>query len=294
MNLRFYSRIIIRSMALMLLMVPSLPAQTISAKVSLQAERILPQDRDVLADLPRQLEDYINNYEWTSEYEDMLVELRINLVIETVNFRNAERIFQGQFLINSKSSNENILDKYMEFPYAEGQFMEHDGPIFNPILSIVDFYIYMILAGELDTYLILGGTFYYDQARKELDEGLNSSYPRGWRQRQEEVNLITDGDHIPLRRAKFYFYEGLYYHEVKQDARRVPAYANKVVELLDRVYQRKPNSSALKRFFDYHHREFCELFSYDEDNRNAMAMVRIDNRHSETYEGCGKTIKRDF
>ncbi len=269
-------------------------AQTVTAKVTLQAGRLQPQDRQIITELPRQLEDYINNYQWSNENEDMLIDCRINLVIETVTFRNAERIFQGQFLINSKSSGENILDKFISFPYTQGQFMEHDRPVYNSILSIVDFYIYMIIASELDTYFILGGSFYYDQARKVVEEGLASNYSRGWRARQEEVSLITDGDHVPLRKAKFYFYEGLYYYEEKQDERRVPAYAKKVVELLDQVYQRKPNSAALKRFFDYHYREFCDLFAYDKTDDHIRAMMRIDNRHSESYESCGKTVKREF
>lgn len=259
--------------------------QTFQARLTVEAERLQPEDRAILAELPRVLDDYINNYKWTNSNEDILINSRISIVVETMTMRGSERIYRAQFIINSPAG-ENYLDKSFEFPYQTGQIIDHQRVLFNPLLGMVDFYVYMVIAGELDTYFIQGGTPYYDRARHIADEGLISGYSLGWRNRLEELQLITDGDHLNLREAKFYYYEGLFYVEERRDAARVPLYSNKVIELLDRLFKRQPNSTALKRFLDSHYQEFCTLFTYDKDRKNIEAMMRIDNRRRETYQEC--------
>ena len=268
-------------------------AQTVRAKVTLQADRMQPEDQTILKEMPRQLEDYINSYSWSDEHQDILINIRLSFVIETFSQRGSDRLYRGQFLISS-SSGENMVDRAFEFTYQRGQFMDHNRPLYDPLLSLVDFYVYMAIAGEMDTYILLGGTHFYDKARAVVNEALVSNYPVGWRLRQDEVDLITDGDHRPLREAKFYYYEGLFYIEVRKDARRARERARKVVELLNKVHQRRPNSAALKRFLDAHYQEFCELFSYDENRENANQMMTIDNRHMETYQACGSENRQDI
>jgi hypothetical protein len=260
-------------------------AQTFSAKVNIQADRLQPEEQAILAELPRLMDDYINNYNWTNDNTDILIESRISIVVETVNRQGSEAIYRAQFIINSPSG-ENFFDRSFEFRYQAGQLIEHQRSYFDPVLSMIDFYVYMVIAGELDSYILLGGTPYYGRARTVVDEGLISSYAQGWRNRLEELQLITDDDHRPLRETKFYYFEGLFYIEQRRDAEKSPLYAKKVVELLDAVYRKRPNSVALKRFLDGHYQEFCKLFSYDQDRENINAMVQIDNRHSEAYEAC--------
>lgn len=260
--------------------------QKIKATVDLQADRLLPQDRELLSQIPFDLVEYINSNEWSSDYPDIQIDLGINFVIEASNKRGAEQLFRGRIIINSPSG-ENFLDRAYEFAYQRGQSMQHDRSLFDPLLSLVDFYIYMIIGGELDAYVLKAGTIYYEQARAIADQGQVSNYSTGWRTRLEEVSLITDADHVPLREAKFYYYEGLFYIEQRKDAQRGRFYANKVVKLLEAVFRRRPNSKALKRFLDSHYQEFCGLFVYDNNRDNLSKMSNVDNRHSETYEGCG-------
>ena len=293
--MRNFSYFIILWMTSLLLFpgIGTLEAQTIRAQVTLQAERLLPEDQAILRELPRQLEDYINNYSWSEEHQDILIECRITLVIEVATQRGSDRLYRGQFLISS-TSGENMVDRAYEFIYQQGQFMEHNRPLFDPLLSLIDFYVYMVIGGELDTYILLGGNFFYDKARSIADEALVSNYPVGWRNRLDEVKLITDADHRPLREAKFYYYEGLFYIEVRKDYQRARENAKKVVDLLERVYRRRANSPALKRFFDAHYQEFCALLAYDTDRRNLTRMMQIDNRHMETYENCFSERRQDI
>lgn len=259
--------------------------QTIDAQVRVEAKRLQPEDQELLNELPRQLISYINNNDWTGENKNIVIKCRIGFIIESVRTRGSEKLFRGQFQITSPSG-ENFVDKSFEFFYQRGQLFERQRSLFDPLLSLIDYYIFMIVAGELDAYILRGGTPVYSKARSVCDEAIISTYSSGWRGRLDEVNLITDGDHQYLREAKFYYYEGLFYLEVRQDYQRVPQYARKTVELLKKTQSKKPNSPALKRFLDAHHQEFCTLFTYDEDRSNINDMIIVDNRHTETYEGC--------
>ncbi|MEL6821968.1 MAG: DUF4835 family protein [Calditrichota bacterium] len=263
----------------------SIDAQTVSAQVGLQADRLQPEDRNIVRDIPRRLEDYINSYDWTGDNEEIKIKCRLNFIIEAVSDRGSERVYRGQVVTNSPSG-ENFVDRSIEFVYQEGQSMIHDEAIFNPLTSLIDFYIYMMIAGELDAYLIKGGTFFYDRARNITELGLSSNYKAGWTDRQNEVNLVTDADHAFLREAKFYFYEGLFYVEARRDIEKGPLYSKKVVDLLENIQRLRPSSKVLKRFLDAHNSEFCKLFNFDTDDNNATRMMAIDNRRREVYEAC--------
>ena len=261
--------------------------QTITADVALEAQRLLPEEQDILRELPNRLEAYVNDFEWTTENEDIPLNLRMGIIIETITARGSEKLFRGQFQITSPSG-ENYVDKSVEFTYQKGQFLDHNRGQFDPLLGMIDFYVYMVIAGELDAYLLQGGGAFYAEAKRVGQEAQVSNFQTGWRSRIEDVNQITDADHLPLREAKFYFYEGLFYLEKRNDAERVPQYAKKFVDLLHQVHKRKPNSAALKRFLDSHFQEICSLFTFDKDAKNANLMKLIDNRRSEVYDRCGK------
>lgn len=265
--------------------------QTLGAKVSLQADRIRSEsDQEILSQLPRQIINYINNYDWTGENYDIMIDIELNFVVESVTSRASERIYIGRLLTISPSG-ENVLDRNYEFPYQPSQLWTHDQMVFNPLLSLIDYYVYLMLGGELDTYFLEGGTFYYNRALSTAEQGLISEYSRGWRNRLDQVNSIRGSDHLPLRHAKFYYYEGLFYIEERRDTQKGPELAIKAVDLIEEAFKKRPNSAWLKRFFDTHYQEFCTLFSLDSDRENITRMMAIDNRHRESYEECGKEIR---
>ncbi|RMH80523.1 MAG: DUF4835 family protein [Calditrichaeota bacterium] len=263
----------------------NLTAQTVTARVTIQADRLKPEEQAFLAELPQQIENYINSFDWTGNYEDIRIDCGITFIIETAIDRGSDKIFRGQFAINSPSK-ENFVDKSIQFPYRQGQFFDHQQAQFDPLLGIIDFYIYMVIAGELDCYILRGGTAFYEKARAIANRALVSEFPAGWRNRLETVDEMTDSDHLPLREAKFEFYEGLFYVEARKDPQKAREAARRVVELLEQVHHLRPNSSALKRFLDYQYQEFCTLFKYDRDRRNIQRMMILDNRHREFYAQC--------
>jgi hypothetical protein len=268
-------------------------AQTFRIDVKIDTERLLrllPEEQQVFELLPQQLNDYLNNYDWSSgENEEIIIDCSLSLVIETMSNRGSEKIYQAQFLISSPSG-ENFVDRSIEFRYQPGQPIDHERSYFDPLLSLVDFYVYMVLGGELDSWLLRGGSRYYDLALSIANQGVISNYSTGWRSRIESVQLITDSDHIPLREAKYYYYDCLYHIEAKKDRNKSNNLAIKLIELLEQIYNRRPQSQALLRFFNAHFTEICKLFSFSRDPRLIDRIIAMDTRHTETYNDCKENI----
>jgi hypothetical protein len=264
--------------------------QTIRFRVTLETPTIIPQEQDILAPLPGQLEDYVNNYDWTGENESIVIECTASLIVETVTSRGSDKIYRSQFLVSSPSG-ENYYDKNCEFVYQQGHAMSRNRAIFDPLLALVDYYIYMVLGGELDTWLPRGGSKYYDMAQTVANQGAISNYSAGWNDRLDAVRLITDSDHIPLREAKLYYYDCLYNVEAKNNKENARRLSKLVLQKLEQVHQRRPNSQALKRFFDAHFNEICGLFVFAENDNFVDRLSGMDPRHSETYQQCGKKLR---
>ncbi len=259
--------------------------QVLNCKVSVSMERLQPRERDDLSDLQQNLTDYLNNTNWSDENKDIILDCNVQLIIETVTNRGSEKVYRAQFLISSPSG-ENYYDRAFEFTYVPGQSFETYRSNFDPLLSMVDFYVNMVIGGELDTYELFAGSPFFDKAQNIANQGQLSNYPLGWRNRLERAIQNTDGDHVALREAKFYYYEGLYFVEEEPNPENARKFAKAVVDRLVNVHNKRPNSEALKRFFDSHFQEICKLFRYDTDRSNIEKMMEIDALHRDTYMNC--------
>lgn len=279
-------RIIILTGILFLLMgIVNLFAQRINATVTVRMDHLQPRDQQDLADLQQKLTDYINQNKWSDANQDIVLDCNVQIIVETATSRGSEKVYRAQFLISSPSG-ENYYDKAWEFKYVPGQPLEPFRTSFDPLLDMVDYYIYMVLGGEMDTYELFAGTPFYDHALDITNQGLLSNYATGWKKRQDQVILITDADHVALREAKFYYYEGLYFVEEEPNKEYARKFAKAVMKRLEQLHNKRPNSAALKRFLDAHFQEFCKLFQYDVDRTNIDKMLIIDARHRDTYQNC--------
>ena len=265
--------------------ISSLFAQRLNCDVKVDIPRLEANDRDELAEFQRKLTDYMNNTRWTESNQDIVINCNVNIIIQTVTNRGSEKIYLAQFLIGSPSG-ENFYDQAWEFTYFPAQSFETFRTAFDPLLDLVDFYANLVIAGELDTYELFAGSQFYDRCQEIANRGQLSNYGTGWKNRLDEVILITDGDHVPLREAKFYYYEGLYFVERDPNPEYARQFAKGVVNRLANVANKRPNSRALKRFFDAHYQEICKLFQFDQDRSNIDKMVDINALHADVYREC--------
>jgi hypothetical protein len=260
-------------------------SQRFICEVKVDMPRLQPNDIADLTDFQRKVTDYLNNRSWSDSDQDIIIKCNANMIVQTMTNRGSEKVYLAQFLISSPSG-ENFRDQAVEFTYYPAQAFETFRTQFDPLLDLLDFYANLVIAGEMDTYGLFAGSPFYDRCQDIANRGQLSNYGTGWKSRADEVILITDADHVPLREVKFYYYEGLYFVEKEPNPEYVRQFSKGIVDRLANVANKRPNSIALKRFFDAHYQEFCKLFQFDTNRENINRMIDINPTHSDTYRNC--------
>lgn len=195
-------RKILTSLLFLLLIVPSLHAQQLKATVSLQADRLDPTYQSSLQNFKYDIEQYINNYEYTDDAYNTEVPVTYNVYIEQASESGTETTYSAQLLVTD-GNNQRYFDKNWEFSYSSGQVYQHG--IFTPVTAVIDFYAYLILAGTVDTYGRLAGTPYYNTALSIANQSSRSGLGTGWRDRMKLLDDLQN--HRDLRSLKYTFFD---------------------------------------------------------------------------------------
>ncbi len=253
--------------------------QVLKASVTVQYGHLPTEEQNALSTFAEKIEQYFNGYEWVDDEFEYDVDCNIQIIVETVQKKTAEKIYKTQFLISSVSG-ENFYDKSWEFPYQPSFPLSHSKAQFDPVTHFLDFYAFMVLAGEMDTNGLLLGTPFYDKAMDIASQAKLSKYSRGWNYRIQEIQNLTDMRTRPLRELKPDFFEALYFLDQNKP---LDAYKDGLLVLkgLKKVYKMLPNSKPLQTFFKSHHKELAKLFRGH--NPELEQLVSLDSKHRETY-----------
>lgn len=264
---------------LLLLTICFVQAQVLNVSVSIEYAHLPDDQREDLDGLAEKIEQYFNNYNWVDDEYETDVNCNVKIIIETVQKKTFEKIYKAQFLISSESG-ENFYDKIWEFPYEASFPLNHSKALFDPLTHFLDFYAYMVLAGELDTYGLLLGSPLYDKALDIASQAILSQYARGWSQRNDELIKITHIRTRPLREVKPDFFEALYLYE-EGKYKEAAKHTQIVFEGIKKVYNTQPNNRYLRIFFEAHHKQIAMLLSGKFEQLEAL--VDYDSQHRETY-----------
>lgn len=269
-----------KKMILVFLLIPVFCfSQVLRVKTTIDADHLAFEDQQELKDLPEKIEEYLNNYQWTEDEYETDVIANIYIIIESVRKKSHEKIYKAQFQIKSESG-ESFYDTYLEFPYYRGYPLEHNKVQFDPLTHFLDYYAFLILAGELDTYGLLLGTPFYDKALDLANQGGMSQYPKGWAIRIKELEKITHVRTRPIRESKPDFFEAEYYLS-EGDLKNAKFFGDKVMTKIEMVYKDQPNNKYMKLFFEAHYRTFAQI--YKNDPSTLEKLILFDPGNKEHY-----------
>lgn len=254
-------------------------AQVLNVTVTVQYDHLPTDEQDDLADFGDKVEQYFNGYTWVEDDYEYDVNCSVRIIIETVQKKTFEKKYKAQFLISS-ASGEVFYDKTWEFPYEKSYPLSHVKAQFDPVTHFLDFYAYLILAGELDTNGLFLGTPLYSKAAEIANQALLSRYPQGWNQRLQVVQMITNVRTRPLRQIKPDFFEALFQLD-QENYKSAYQLGMKVLTGLEKVHNAEPNNRYLQMFFNSHYRDLGKLFRGH--NAELQKLVEWDSKHRASY-----------
>ncbi|NOZ08998.1 MAG: DUF4835 family protein [FCB group bacterium] len=155
--------------------------------------------------LEEQMQTYLLNTRFAPDAEDIEMVINVRVVVESITDHGNAKVIKVQAVITN-NLDQQFYAKGVDFPYSAGQSINFD-TVYDPLAAFLDYYAFLLIAGELDTYYILGGTPYFSRAIQIADEGQTSAYSRGWQDRWKLARDINEN--VYTREAKYHFYAAL-------------------------------------------------------------------------------------
>jgi hypothetical protein len=183
-----------------------------------------------------------------------------------------------------------IIDSNWRFQYNRGQPLIFNPNSFNALTSLLDFYAYMILGYDYDTFSELGGTPHFERAR-EISELAQAQGDESWRSvgddqtRTTLVRQLLDARYLPLRRAYFLYHLGTL-DRFTRDPETAWQTGASAVEGIYELFLDVSRKYATDLFFAAKASEIVQLFEDADDVRNELyaLLVEMDPARSSEYD----------
>ncbi len=266
-------------------------------------QQLSNESRDNLTDFAQQLKMYINNYKWTKEdFGNDKIHCKIQINFQSSQGANhfvTQVVIVSQRPIHKSNRNTAVLrlkDDNWEFDYVRFQPFNHDTQRFDPILSFIDYYCYLILGYDFDSFGLMEGTPYLEKAMDIVGKSRSSpSAGKGWDieaqstyTRGQFVDELLNSKFRPLREAiHTYHYKGL------DLLSKNPANAKKnilsALEDIGNLQQKlSQRSFTIKAFFEAKYQEIADTFIGYADVSVFQQLTKIDPSHQQAYEKAAK------
>ncbi len=271
-------------------------AQELECSVTINTELLTAEARDNLEDFVDQVQNYINSYTWTDEdLGSQKIQWTVSISFQgspSQNRYSAQAFIGSQRPVYGSEKNTallRVLDDRWEFTYQRGQQMLHDETNFNSLLSFLDFYSYVIVGLDFESYREGDGLPYLEKAMNVINTARAGG--KGWAaespntySRGQYIDELLSGKYEQVRSAIFrYHYLGLdlMYHDEEKARRNMLTALNKIGRVTSETNQ---PSQVVKIFFDTKYLEIAETFRNDPDPAVFDTLMAIDPAHRQTYE----------
>jgi hypothetical protein len=250
----------------------------IRAKVTVILDKLPAEKKKRMATFQDKLTNYLHSRAWVEEDYVNPFQIGLQLFLED-EFSTVEDRYRCSILVSGPDI--QYYDKRGRFPFQENEEIKPNAE-YLPVLGLVDFYVYLVIANELDKYGAMEGTPYFDKARSVLQQGKFSRFFEGWDRREELLRATSSENYKKFRELKDYYFYGL---SLKDDelAQKRDYVKQAAQKLEDVLYENKDNLAA-KQFIDAHYLEIIDLFKNADDNTVFKILIRLDPDRAKLYE----------
>lgn len=276
-------------------------AQELICDVVVNAQQTGNENVQVFKTLENQLNEFINNTQWTNKNFGSQERINCSMVINIDNydsdvFQASLQIQSSRPIFNSSYSSPiyNFNDRDFTFQYLEFQNINFNATQFESnLVSVIAYHIYIILAMDADSFSLNGGEDYYRQARTILNYSQQSNF-KGWKPEDGLQSRFTLIDNIMSPTYKE-FRDVLYdYHRngldtMGQDPRRAKTDVASAILKFEDLNNRRPNSFILRVFFDAKAEEIQDIFG-DGPSVDIVDLVEVLTKIAPTHASKWRNI----
>lgn len=267
--------LIFRILATFFLALSFLPvkAQELNCQVEVNASKIENANKEVFVTLQEAMTEYLNTRKWTNAQFSPIEKIDCRLFLTVSNYENDRikgdlQIQLSRPVYNSTYTTTlfNFKDTKVEFDYRQGDPLIYNENSFDSNLTaILNYYAYLLLALDFDSFSELGGQPYFDKASAVVQMA-QSSGETGWRTFEDNKNrsgvLAAYTDHASgAMRKLMYAYHRKGLDEMVTSPDKGRAAITESLANLTNIYQTNPMSVALSIFRDSKLDELVNVYS---------------------------------
>ena len=279
----------------------SLSAQELNCTVTVNSDQVAQTNQQVFKTLERSLNDFVNKNKWSNrvykENERVNAQMFITITeYESNRFKGNIQMQSSRPVFNASYETPvfNYKDNQFNFEYIEFQPLIFNENIFESnLVSVISYYVYVILGLDADTFALEGGNDYFRIAQKIVTQA-QSGNSAGWslstdRSRFELVDNLMSNTYREYRVAMYnYHRKGIdILADNNSTGKQVIA---GTMKLFETMMNRRPNAFLIQTFFDAKSDEIQNVFS-DGPKVDVVKLKETLNRIAPLYSGTWNEIK---
>jgi hypothetical protein len=274
-------------------------SQEFYCNVQIQTPGIESVDPTIFQSLRTSIYEFMNNRNWTGYNFKMEERIKCTMVF-TINSAPSSDEFSGTlnivlqrpvFNTDFDAVMLNLVDKDIHIRYTPYQKMEYaDNTFSSNLTSILAFYAYTMLGMDFDSFSLEGGTAFFQKANDVVNSAQNAN-EKGWgsfdgpKTRYGLIKNLLNSSYKDLR-AFNYRYHRLGLDVMSKDVMKGRAEITNDLELLKKVYKKRPGLYLLQVIIEAKRDEMINIFKEadpSEKNTFVTTMKELDPANSSKY-----------
>lgn len=158
-----------------------LDGQELNCRVEVNTSRLEGTNKSVFETLQNAVNEYVNSNRWTDSQFSPNERIECSMFFDIAEYDQAQGRMSGTLQVQSlrpvynsdyTTSLINFRDTHVEFNYQEGEpLVYNEASMENQLTQILNFYIYLILAVDYDSFSLHGGDPYYSRLETIVQRG---------------------------------------------------------------------------------------------------------------------------
>ncbi len=252
-----------------------LQAEELNCEVEINASKVSNANKEIFKTLQEAIAEYMNTTKWTDAQFGTNERIECKLFFTISEYNDGTGQMKGDLQIQSKrpvynssytTTIINFKDSKIDFTYQENEplvFSEVD--MQSNLTAILNYYAFMIIAMDFDTFSFKGGDPYYEKAANVVRMA-QSTGESGWKafedtkNRSAVLSAYTDKATEGIRQI-LYDYHRLGLDQMVLSVDKGRATVTKCLDILKKIHDDTPMSVCLSMFKDAKLDELVNIYS---------------------------------
>lgn len=249
-------------------------AQELNCRVTIGHDKVNVTNKQIFGTLERALNEFMNGNRWSNQMfrQTEKIECAMFINVTAMNDNNFVATLQIQASRPVYNSNYttpifNYLDKDFQFSYIEFESLYYNPNSFDSnLVSVFAYYANIILGLDADSFVLNGGTPYFEAAQSIVSLAQSVGY-KGWNQsdggNQNRFVLAQDllaATFTPFRKAMYqYHLQGI--DLMVDNTQQAKEGIKTAIMTLSEINNTRPNSFLTRIFFEAKADEIVSIYS---------------------------------